>query len=466
MKRWSFLIVAFLLVLSVVTAALAEGEGDPGNADAAKTVIVNAGAAEESAEFKTIQAAIDSIAGKEDKTGWIISVKNGEYDRFTVPKGISALTIQGESRDGVVVKTLMNTERASQWDNGGINIHGSNVTLKTMTVLAGSSTVAWADAAISTHHGASGGKGVSLTVEGCTVTGENAKYGIFWDCDRVEVMNCTISGFSNAIEYMCDNFSIPAGETYKMTGNTIMGCGFAIHGYMGGGEGGGVLEISGNTVSGTDALRTKVIVQQNAANTLKADIKNNRFENVVIGLVNLRGEGETVSEPLEANTLGKNCFYVEAIEPGTIDFYSTYRAPQSGNGHWELTGIDDFEVDWGKNPDGTKAYIEDVVAKANAAGSKTLSLTGIDENNLIKTFTWFKDGIYWVTDPDEPMPTPEPTPGPTGSGSTIIAGTPTPAPIPLDPPTTGDEGGFGLYLAAVAGAALLMLALVSRKKEG
>lgn len=183
-------------------------------------------------------------------------------------------------------------------------------------------------------------------------------------------------------------------------------------------------------------------------------------------MVNLRGEGETVSEPLEANTLGKNCFYVEAIEPGTIDFYSTYRAPQSGNGHWELTGIDDFEVDWGKNPDGTKAYIEDVVAKANAAGSKTLSLTGIDENNLIKTFTWFKDGIYWVTDPDEPMPTPEPTPGPTGSGSTIIAGTPTPAPIPLDPPTTGDEGGFGLYLAAVAGAALLMLALVSRKKEG
>ena len=106
------------------------------------------------------------------------------------------------------------------------------------------------------------------------------------------------------------------------------------------------------------------------------------------------------------------------------------------------------------------------MAKANAAGSKTLSLTGIDENNLIKTFTWFKDGIYWVTDPDEPMPTPEPTPGPTGSGSTIIAGTPTPAPIPLDPPTTGDEGGFGLYLAAVAGAALLMLALVSRKKEG
>lgn len=153
MKRWSFLIVAFLLVLSVVTAALAEGEGDAGDAGAAKTVIVNAGAAEESTEFKTIQAAIDSIAGKEDKTGWIILVKNGEYDRFTVPKGISALTIQGESRDGVVVKTLMNTERASQWDNGGINIHGSNVTLKTMTVLAGSSTVAWADAAISTHHG-------------------------------------------------------------------------------------------------------------------------------------------------------------------------------------------------------------------------------------------------------------------------------------------------------------------------
>lgn len=35
---------------------------------------------------------------------------------------------------------------------------------------------------------------------------------------------------------------------------------------------------------------------------------------------------------------------------------------------------------------------------ANESGSRTLSITGIDENNLIKTFTYFKDGIYWDSD--------------------------------------------------------------------
>ena len=62
-----------------------------------------------------------------------------------------------------------------------------------------------------------------------------------------------------------------------------------------------------------------------------------------------------------------------------------------------MTGIDDFDVDWGKNPDGSTAYIQQIIDRANAEGSRELSVTGIDENNLIKTFTWFKDGIYWVS---------------------------------------------------------------------
>ena len=394
------LLAALLLLWAGPAAAYAEG-------DPAKTVTVGA---EET--FTTIQAAIDHIAAQEDKTGWTIVVKEGAYARFTVPSGLNGLTVEGESQSGVVIEALQDTARSDQWDNGGINVHSGDVTLRNLTVRAGSSTASWCDAAISTHHGAYGGSGVSLTVENCTVTGENAKYGIFWDCERVEVKNCTISGFSNAIEIMGDNYSIPAGQTYRLTGNTITGCSFAIHGYLGGGSGGGVLEIGGNTVRGTEALRAKVIAQQNAPGTMKVDIRDNRFENVVIGLVNLSGEGETVSAPLTANILGKNCFYVEAIEPGTIEFYSTYHAPSGDNGYWKLTGLDDFDVDWGKNPDGSTAFIQDVIDKANAEGSHTLSLTGIDENNLIKTFTWFKDGIYWVS--VEATPTPVPTnPGPT-----------------------------------------------------
>lgn len=60
-----------------------------------------------------------------------------------------------------------------------------------------------------------------------------------------------------------------------------------------------------------------------------------------------------------------------------------------------MTGIEDFGIDAGLNPDGSKAKIEELVDAANESGSRTLSITGIDENNLIKTFTYFKDGIYW-----------------------------------------------------------------------
>ena len=424
MKKLFAIMLALVMVLAAVPV-LAEGKGDPSK----QLTVSNDG------EYKTVQAAIDYIKVQSDKSDWTITVKNGTYARFTVPSGLDGLTIEGESQSGVLVDVLKDKNRDSQWDNGGINVHSGNVTLKNMTVRAGSETVNWCDAAISTHHGANGGSGVSLTVENCTVIGDNTKYGIFWDCERVEVKNCTISGFSNAIEFMCDKYSIPNEQTYKMTGNIITGCSFAIHGYLGGGNGGGVLEISGNTISGTDALRSKVIAQQNAKNTMKVKVSDNSMENAVIGLVNLSGEGEKLSEPLTDNILGKNCFYVEAIEPGTIDFYSAYYAPSGDNGYWELTDIDDIDVDWGNNPAGSKDYVKKLVDDANAKGSHTLSITGIDEDNLIKTFTWFKDAIYWNSQEPEPTPTPDPWYPPYNPTPVQPVQPVQPAPLP---PQTGD----------------------------
>lgn len=451
-RRALCMLLSALLLLWAFPAA-AHAESDP-----AKTVTVGA---EET--FQTIQDAVDHIAAQEDKTDWTIAVGEGTYDRFTVPPGLNGLTVEGASQSGVVVDTLQDTARSDQWDNGGINVHSGDVTLKSMTVRADSSTTSWCDAAISTHHGAYGGSGVSLTVDDCALAGDNAKFGIFWDCDRVEVKNCTISGFSNAIEIMCDNYSIPEGKTFQMTGNTISDCSFAIHGYQGGGNGAGVLEISGNSISGSDALRAKVIAQQNAPGTFKVDVRDNCFENTVVGLVNLSGPGESLSDPLTANTLGKNCFCVEAVEPGTIEFYSTYRAPGDDSGYWVLTGIDDLDVDWGKNPDGSTAYIQDVIDKANAEGSHTLSLTGIDEENLIKTFTWFKDAVYWVSVEETPNPDLEPTPTPTDSGPHYYPDypdpTPTPAPCPQTPPPQSCDTSPKTGQSSMPTAALLVLSL-------
>lgn len=353
------------------------------------------------ADHASIQAAIDAITAMDDPTGWTIQVKNGTYDRFTVPYAADGLTIVGESESGVIVNVLYESVSDALVDNGGINSYGDDVVLKNMTLIAGTSKTSWDDAAISTSNGKSGGSGVSLTVENCTLVGpgigNGASYGIFWACDRVEVTGCHISGFSNAIEFMNDGFRVPAGETYSISGNVITGASFAVHGYMGGGSGDGILEISGNTITGTQELRSKVIAQDNTADSFAVNIHDNALQYALVGLVNLQDAGDVVSDVFASNELGEGCFYVEAVEPGTIHFYTTYYAPQGGSGYWALTGIDDFDVDWGKNPDGSTAYIQQIIDRANAEGSRELSVTGIDENNLIKTFTWFKDGIYWVS---------------------------------------------------------------------
>lgn len=390
-KLLSLLLVLVISLGMIPMAAFAAG----GN-----TKVLTVGVGE---RYKTIQQAINAVAEENDSTGWTITVKNGNYDRFTVNKPVSNLTIEGESRENVVVNVLNSDERFAPYDNGGINIWASDITLKNMTVVAGESKMAWGDAAISTNHSYSGGSGNSLTVDSCTVKGpginKGAMYGVFWNCNRVEVMNSDISGFSNAIEFMLDNYSIPTGQIYHMTGNNISDCSFAIHGYMGGNSGAGILDINNNVITGSDGLRAKVIVQDNGSNSLAVNIHNNSLKNVVVGTVNLQDEGDK-NDVLAENTMGTGCFYVDAIEPGTIEFYTNYQAPKDAYGHWELRnpeGLDHLDV------------IKESIVEANKAGSHTLSITGIPDGDLIKTFTWFKDCIYWVTDPAPSDPVvPEP----------------------------------------------------------
>lgn len=437
MRAWLALLLAALLCACCVSA-LAD----------AKTLTV---AADGTGDYTTIQAAIDAVAAQADATGWTINVKAGTYERFTVPYSpdLTGLTISGENKESVIINVLNESNKTEYNDNGGINIWNKNVTLKNMTVKAGTDKVAWNAAAISTAHWQSSTAGVSLTVENCVLEGpgiasDRARYGIFWACSELNVRNCTISGFANAIEYMNDGYNIPAGKTFEITGNTITGSSFAIHGYMGGGNGGGTLLIANNTITGTDALRSKVIAQDNVANSFVVNVKSNNLTNAVVGMVNLQDAGDK-NDILKENNFGKNCFYVEAIEPGTIDFYTTYYSASGQYGHWKLTGLEDFDVDWGKNPENSTQYIQAAVDKANAEHSTKLSITGIDKENLIKTFTWFKDGIYWVTE-DAPAVTPVPS----------VPSTP-------DIPKTGDETPIlGMTLCALAAAAAVLVLLRRR----
>lgn len=349
-----------------------------------------------------IQKAINKIAAESDKDGWTILAEKGEYNRFTVPAEIKNLTIEGKNTEDVIVNVL-NEEGDGNVDAGGINAFGAGIVIKNLSIKAGDVKSSSFTAAISNHNGNVGGGTFSLTVENCVITGSGVGDGILFDSPSFNVRNCTITNFVQAIEFYGDNFVIPTGGN-TVTGNTISECSFAMHGYFGGGSNGGILTFSENNVTGTDALRCKVVIQdQNNTGALKANVVDNTFENAVVGLVNLREDGETVSDVLASNNMGKSSFYVEAIEPGSINFYTQYHAPADATGHWVLTGLDNLTVDWGGNPAGTLDYIKAQIEAANAAGDTTLTITGIPSGELIKTFTWFKDAIYWeTTDPVEP----------------------------------------------------------------
>lgn len=478
--KWLSLLLAFTMLTAVLNIALAEGN-DPVT-DPAKVLTVNAADDRAEGEYATIQAAIDFVANLpvKEQSGWTFNVKNGTYDRFTVPlwrsdkngnvtADIRDWSFIGESEEGVIVNVLYSTEETDHLiDKNGINIYGKNILLKNMTIKAGNAyryrlnsdgaNDFWADAAISTNHGMSGGKNISLTVDNCTLVGpgigKGATFGIFWACSGMSVTDCNISGFANAIEFMNDGFNVPAGETYKFTGNTITGASFAFHGYMGGGNGeaekGGTLLFANNTVTGTKDLRSKVICQDNVKNSFIVDIHDNTLTNAFVALVMLRGEGDVVSPVLTSNNFGDNSFYVEADWPGTIDFFTTYSAPASAYGKWHLTGNDSFS-------DEAKKYIQELMDQINAnPNSNVLSITGIDSDHLIETFTAFKDAIYWET---LPTPTPKPTPRPTPRPTAIPTATPTATPDMSDLPETGDNSHFEVFAALlfVSFAGMLLL---------
>ena len=345
-----------------------------------------------------IQEAINQIAGNGNKDGWTIKIKSGTYDRFTIPADFKNITVEGAKNSVIQV---MNAPVASSFcDAGGINAFGSNITLEGLTINAGNVLTKGFTAAISNHNDAVGGGNFSLHVENCTIKGTDSQLadGILFDSPGFDVKNCKISGFKHAVEFFGDNFVVPESGN-MVSGNTVRDCSFVLHGYFGGGSDGGVLRFKNNKVTGTDDLRAKVVIEDlGNKGAVRADVSENTFVNALVGLVNLREDGKTISPVLTSNEMGANSFYVEAVKPGTIDFYATYHAPENSEGRWRVTGIEDFGIDAGVNPDGSKAKIEELVDAANESGSRTLSITGIDENNLITTFTQFKDGIYWDSD--------------------------------------------------------------------
>ena len=345
--------------------------------------------------YTTIQDAINYIAEQEDPTGWTINVAAGEYGRFAVLRKVMDLTVNGVG-DETVISTLDGnaiegwTPGGGAPDANGIMVYADNFLLGNVKIISGTVDKPWYSAAVSAYSESSE-KAQNMTVQNCNFQGEGlASHFAIFTCSGTRsfsVQNCSFNGYKDAIEMMCDGTAV---DTVTVTGNTFENCSFATHGYYGG-VNGNVFTFANNTVKGSSDLRAKVVLQdQTNTGALKANVYGNDFTNAMVGLVNLREDGEIISDVLTANTMDINSCYVEAIEPGTIDFYTSYRANME-NGwkvKWDLANASN-ELD-------TETL--ELVKKAmeNNEYNNELNITGLPDGTLIKTFTWFKDGIYLV----------------------------------------------------------------------
>lgn len=287
--------------------------------DEAKTISIA-----DSSDRDAIQKAINYIAEESAvKTGWTITVGSGTYNRFSITN-IDDLTIEGADRNNVVIETL--TEAASDGgrDSGGINAFGSNITIRNMTITAGSVKSPSFSAAVSNHDGAVGGAGYSLTVENCTIAGSGLGDAFLFDSPAFTVNYCDISGFEQAIEFYGDNF---AADNCNVTNNTIRDCTYAVHGYFGKGVAQKPMTITGNTISGSsDRFAVIAVLDQANSGAVQVDISGNTFSYTIVGGINQ--EDDVMVSALTSNKMNDHSFVADAYWYAADDYGTRFYAPK------------------------------------------------------------------------------------------------------------------------------------------
>lgn len=327
--KWLPLLLCLLLSLTVLPAAALE--------TSPRELVVDHTAAPVAGEtYPTIQAAIDFIAAEQaandDDTSWRVLVRAGTYDRFDVPLRTKNITIEGESRENVIVRVLQaddDTFWGASHDSGGITLRGTDITLKNLTIQAGTRQMSGFTAAVGVHDGNVGGSAFSCAIEDCTLTGAGTGDAFLFDCPTFRVDGCTVTGFMQAVEFYGDNF---AATDCVIRDNTIRDCVYAIHGYYGGAAADGYMEITGNTITGAaDRFAVIAVLDQNNTGAVRLSVENNTFSRTIVGATNMRKDGDVKQGSMEAlqnaNTFADYSFIVDAYWYAADDYGSAFIDP-------------------------------------------------------------------------------------------------------------------------------------------
>ncbi len=432
-----------LEVLYEGAASVAVAAADDDNTEKTLTVGANQ-------TYKTVQEAINYIYLQRDQTGWTIEIESGTYLQFAIPKELDGLTVKAVDGASVTItawtgnydSALTATYNSTASSNSHYNTQGYQYVFNSVYVQAEDVTFNelnftlgtymptegqyWYRACITDLGGYSGGNTMStgLTVTNCTFSSEEQgyvttyptgstynAYGILIGAStRWTVTGCTFDGFSSAICFMCDGYSV-SSDGITVTGNTFTNCDRAMDGYYGGTPSGtaGTLTFSYNVVTGSSNLRSKIVVmdQVSGGSIGAVSVTGNTFTYTMVLMENMAESPCTVNDILSDNTFGTSSYYVEGDGwyynnsyngSITVNIPDTayYESPESDTGYWVLNvDLDSL----GSNSEGATAAVQAIIDEANLTGSHTLSITwaDTDEKTLLYTVTAFKDCIYWVS---------------------------------------------------------------------
>ncbi len=375
-----------------------------------------------------------------EMSGWTIVVNSGTYSHFSVYEGLDGITIKAANNATVTVNTWTGatndeivstyaTKNASAYRAYTVTVATRNITIDGLNFTVGEyDSGAWCRAAVTSTGGTTGTDNTGLHVANCNFTnlgeqGCGSTYltgEIVWNCgivvgfDSAIIEGCTFSRFGNAGIYICADGRVVDNEGVYITNNTFTSCDYAFNCYYGGNSGlttvtaddiGGPIYFTGNTVTGTSTLRSKVcILDQGVKGSIgSVNVSNNNFTYTMVVIENMDESPCTVNDVLADNTWSNGSFYVEAdayywdgTYQGTltaeIPDYVYYESPESDTGYWVLNvNLEDYSTST------NTAFVQALIDAANATGSHTLSITYDDEGKLTDTITALKDCIYWVS---------------------------------------------------------------------
>ncbi len=383
--RLGAILLALVMCLSMLpTMAFAEGT------DESKTLTVGV-----NETYTTVQQAINAIYAEEDPTDWTIEVESGDYAPFAIPKELDGLTVEAATGASVTIHTWNDSYVNSEYGDAGFTARGEY--LSGVYVNAEDVTIEGIDFEIGTAgsgvwyksgihdvgtYAAAGTVATGLTVKDCSFSADDGvtttTEGVINCSSTCTVTGCKFEGLTFAVYILGDN---TCANGVSITYNTFTDCENACVIYYGGGldDGAdGTITFSYNTVTGSADQYSSVAIEDlnDLGSITTVIIEGNTFVYSVIGLV------AVPSDAYDSLSENNNCdeysigIYTAISSLGATNVEFKFLSPSEDEGYWVFDEtVFESSSSIYQDSDAAKEAIEAAIAEANAASSRTLTVT-------------------------------------------------------------------------------------------